>query len=169
MVRLIFPQARATTLFGVLVCPLWPPVQTLLPRCCLVVLHWHGGHIHQHESRCNLFSNSARSLSLSPSLQEIRDWPLPRRPRHLSARNGARSKSRKRKEDPPRSFGHSLHDWSGKLPLNECDQQKVNGAKSGLDSREIKALPSHAREADPGHAGQPAAHISRNISISTEN
>ena len=36
----------------------------LLPRCCLVVLHWHGGHIHQHESRCNLFSNSAAILSL---------------------------------------------------------------------------------------------------------
>ena len=39
----------------------------LLPRVYLVVLHWHGGHIHQHESRCNLFSNSAARSLAAPS------------------------------------------------------------------------------------------------------
>ena len=85
------------------------------------------------------------AVSLSLSLLEIRDWPLPRRPRHLRARNGARSKSRKRKEDPPRSAIHFTMGL-GNCPSTSVTNKKVNGAKSRLDSREIKA--SRAREAD---------------------
>ena len=40
-------------------------------------------------------------------------------------------KQEPQKEGRPSAFGHSLHDWSGKLPLNECDQQKGQRCEIG--------------------------------------
>lgn len=76
-------------------------VPFVTPYLCLVAIHWHGGHIHQHESRCNLFSNSANpSLSLSAGDQRLDAATA------LQRKKWGKKKERLkegRKEDPPRS------------------------------------------------------------------
>ena len=63
-----------------------------------------------------------------------------------------------RKEGGPTAFGLFTFGLGNYTPTSATNK-KVNGAKSGLDSREIKALSGVGR----------AAHIFRNTSIIAEN